>query len=328
MTASKTERIDKGRSIVVFPNDYIVIDIETTGLSPQWDSIIEISGIRVENNVMKEQFSTLVKPEAPIYDDCYIDPFIEDLTGISNEMLRNAPSTDLVVSEFKKFIGDSILIGHNVSFDINFLYDNFEKYLNCPLTNDFVNTMRISRRLHPKESNSLSSIAERYHVDYTGAHRALRDCFITKSCLDCMKDEILETYPDFESFSKTFKKRGHGHSASGHYLSHDRISEVEPSEVEPDDTNPIYNKVIVFTGALETMTRKAAMQMVENCGGINGGSVTKKTNYLVLGNNDYCSTIKDGKSAKQKRAEQLKLDGYEIEIIPENVFLDMVNEQE
>ena len=72
------------------------------------------------------------------------------------------------------------------------------------------------------------------------------------------------------------------------------------------------------------MVRKEAMQKVVNLGGLVGDSVTKKTNYLILGNNDYCKSIKDGKSSKQKKAEELKLKGYDIEVISENVFYDML----
>ena len=68
------------------------------------------------------------------------------------------------------------------------------------------------------------------------------------------------------------------------------------------------------------------MQVVADLGGINQNNVTKKTNYLVLGNNDYCSTIKDGKSNKQKKAEEYRLKGLDIEIISENVFYDMIAE--
>ena len=68
------------------------------------------------------------------------------------------------------------------------------------------------------------------------------------------------------------------------------------------------------------------MQIVADLGGKNADNVTKKTNDLILGNNDYCKSIKDGKSSKQKKAEKLKLDGYDIEIIPENVFYDIISE--
>ena len=66
------------------------------------------------------------------------------------------------------------------------------------------------------------------------------------------------------------------------------------------------------------------MQIVVDHGGINGDNVTRKTNYLVLGNGDYSSLVKDGKSSKHKKAEQLKLSGQDIEIIPESVFYDMI----
>ena len=95
-----------------------------------------------------------------------------------------------------------------------------------------------------------------------------------------------------------------------------------------DETHPLYGKVCVFTGTLEKMIRKEAVQLVLDLGGICDNSVTKKTNYLILGNNDYCSSIKGGKSNKQKKAEELRLKGNDIEIIPEDVFYDMVAQKD
>ena len=100
--------------------------------------------------------------------------------------------------------------------------------------------------------------------------------------------------------------------------------DIQASTNNFDETTPVYEKVFVFTGTLERMTRKEAMQLVVDHGGLCGDGVNKKTNFLVLGNNDYCTTIKDGKSTKQKKAEQLKLTGCDIEIISENVFYDMI----
>lgn len=88
-------------------------------------------------------------------------------------------------------------------------------------------------------------------------------------------------------------------------------------------SNPLYHSVCVFTGTLEKMTRREAMQIVKDLGGECGDSVTKKTNYLVLGNNDFCKTIKGGKSNKQKKAEKLKLEGIDINVISESVFYEM-----
>ena len=68
------------------------------------------------------------------------------------------------------------------------------------------------------------------------------------------------------------------------------------------------------------------MQIVANLGGINGDNVTKNTNFLILGNNDYCTTIQGGKSSKHKKAEKYKIEGLDIEIIPEDVFYRMLED--
>ena len=94
---------------------------------------------------------------------------------------------------------------------------------------------------------------------------------------------------------------------------------------EIDKDNPIYGKYVVFTGALEKFKRSEAMQLVANLGGINQNGVTKATDYLVLGNNDYCATIKGGKSSKQKKAEEYMLKGTGIAIMDEKTFYDMVS---
>ena len=104
------------------------------------------------------------------------------------------------------------------------------------------------------------------------------------------------------------------------------LSEIY-TRTEFDETHPLYGKLCVFTGTLEKMQRKDAMQIVVDLGGQVGNSVTKKTNFLILGNNDYCPLIKDGKSSKQKKAETLKLAGNDIEIISEDVFYDMISEE-
>ena len=123
----KTERAGKGNSIIAFPKDYVVVDIETTGLSPEWDDIIEIGAIRYSNDVEVDRFQSLVQPE-PYADGTFVDDFITELTGITNAMLAQAPKTDEVIKEFADYLGNDVLIGYNVGFDINFLYDNFVSY--------------------------------------------------------------------------------------------------------------------------------------------------------------------------------------------------------
>lgn len=305
---------NKGKNLIAFPDKYCVIDIETTGLSPDFDSIIEVSGILFENGQEVSHYTSLIKPDSVYDDGSYIDDFIEDLTGITNEMLSSAPDPQIVLREFKDFISDNILVGHNINFDINFLYDNFQQYLSSTFSNDFIDTMRLSRILHPEESHHrLIDLSERYDIDYSNAHRSLTDCQITELCYEHLKEEILSQHDSFDSFIEQWKNL---HRSL-------RAADIHSNNTDFDVSHPLYGKVCVFTGTLEKMTRKEAMQLVADVGGINADSVTKKTNFLILGNNDYCPSIKDGKSIKQKKAEKLKLAGNDIEVIPENVFYDM-----
>lgn len=308
----------KGNSLLDFPDSYVVIDIETTGLSPDYDSIIEVGAIKYESGVETERFSSLIQPDSHDNDGNYINDFIRNLTGITNEMLASAPTAKEVLPTFYEFLSGSVLVGHNVNFDINFLYDNFEKILNKSLSNDFVDTMRISRNLHPElREHTLSDLKVRYNIGYSKAHRTLADCESAHLVLRSLHKDACLIYGSAEAFFNHLKeKRKHKY-----YL---KASDVVATEADIDEDNPLFGKVFVFTGVLERMLRKEAMQIVVNHGGINGDSVTKKTNYLVLGNNDYCKSIKDGKSSKQKKAEKLKLNGLDIEIIPENVFYDMI----
>jgi len=316
--SENTKRTHKGSSLIAFPDAYIVIDIETTGLSPEWDSIIEIAAIKYKDGIKVDQFASLVRPDYADPDGTYIDDFIEELTGITNEMLQDAPSADSILLQYKDFLGDSVLVGHNVNFDINFLYDAFNNYFHTPFSNDYIDTMRISRRLHPEESHHrLKDLVRRYSFGNKSAHRALGDSELAQSCYACLRREVLDRYGSFDAFIKDINSPKQGLKAS----------DITSGVGSYDTTHPLYQKVCVFTGALQGMIRKDAMQIVVDLGGLNGDIVTRKTNYLILGNNDYCTTIKDGKSSKQKKAEKLKLEGYDIEILSENVFLDLVREQ-
>ena len=313
---TKNQRINKGNSLLVFPTSFSIIDIETTGLSPRYDEIIELSAIKVIDGSVVDKFTSLVQPDSS--DGIYIDSFITELTGITNEMLASAPKLSSVLPDYLDFIGNDLLVGHNVNFDINFIYDKTESLLSRTFSNDFVDTMRISRRLHPEfQHHRLSDLCERYDIDYSDAHRSLSDCVLTMKCLSFLFDDAKQLYGSAEKFIQ------HASSKSKSVRASDII--ITSDSFMPD--SPLRDKVIVFTGTFDTLTRKEAMQIVANHGGINADNVTQKTNYLVLGNNDYCSTIKDGKSRKQKRAEQLKLSGLDIEIIPESVFLDMLDEE-
>ena len=325
-TLPKTDRAGRGRSHIAFPAAYCVVDIETTGLSPQWDSIIEISAIRCSDGETLETFQTLVQPGFVYEDGSYIDEFIEALTGITNEMLADAPPADTAIKAFDEFIGDRVVVGYNFGFDANFLYDCYMEHLDKPFSNDYIDLMRISRKLYPDmDHHRLRDMAKKFHLPYKEMHRALNDVMITEACYERIHEDVIQQYGDESAFISLFERKSHFRRGGGPFPK--RASDIVGDESKFNPDSPLYKKYVVFTGKLEKFTRNEAMQIVADLGGLNESGVTKKTNYLVLGNNDYCTTIKDGKSTKQKKAEKSKLDGQDIEIIPETVFYDMIGEE-
>lgn len=312
-TITKKERVDKGKSCIAFPQDFTVIDTETTGLEPQFDEIIEIAAMRVRDGKVVATFETLVKPSKPI------DAFIENLTGITNEMLSLAPSAVDVIPAALSFLGDDVLVGHNVNFDINFLYDCAERYCGKTVRNDFVDTMRISRKVLPElKHHRLKDIAKYYNTEQPIAHRAIAECETTLRCVEHLRKDVIDQYGSEAAFLELCKR---SNSAWAH------LDRLTTEKTEFDEAHPLYGKHCVFTGVLEQLPRVQAAQMVVDLGGFADNGVTKKTNFLILGNNDYCKSIKDGKSSKHKKAEQYKLEGFDIEIIPESIFYEMISQE-
>lgn len=303
----RTIREGKGKSLVAFPADYTAIDIETTGLDPEYCDIIEIAAVKYSEGRKTAEFCSLVKPSDPV------DEYITELTGITDEMLKDAPDPAAALRDFCNFVGSDLLIGYNVNFDINFLYDEIKFYLSDTFSNSFVDVMRIARRAVPGSKNyKLKTIADALKIPASGSHRATADCETCAAVFEALKRRIIANGGSLDDFSTRNPR---------HQL---KASDVTASGSAFDESHPLFGKVCVFTGVLEKMQRRDAMQLVADLGGINADSITKKTDFLILGNNDFCSSIKDGKSTKQKKAEDLILKGADLKILSENVFYDLV----
>lgn len=318
LSNAQTIRESKGRSIIAFPDTYCVIDVETTGRSPQWDHIIEVAAVKISDGQEVGRFSSLIQPPS-MPGGTFVDDFIEALTGITDEMLAGAPFAPDVLEEFATFVGDTPVVGHCVSFDINFLYDSFLRYLDRSFSNDYIDTLRIARKLYPEMSHHrLADLVQLFDVAHNDAHRAMGDVEATAQCFARLKAEALERYGSEGEFQKAFQLGG-SHSV--------KAADIQGDAQKINEDSPIFGCACVFTGKLEKFTRAEAMQIVADLGGINQDGVTKTTRYLILGNNDYCASIKDGKSNKQKKAEKWALKGTGVEILPETAFYDMLGEE-
>lgn len=329
----KRVRSEKGKSLIDFPNDFTLIDIETTGLDPASCEILEVGAIRVRSGEPIDQYHSFVYPILSEFDfidydendneieltldevvASYIPPFIEDMTGITPDMLLDAPHVEVVLDQLLDFIGDDILIGHNVNFDINFIYDALERFNNKVLPNDFVDTLRLARRTFPElPHHSMKYLSEALELNHKNIHRTTEDCL---ACLEVFtKCKDVAEQIGIEEWKKRSKSSSSKRPAQS-------VTEGDPENFDTD--NPLYDKTCVFTGTLSRMIRKDAMQMVVDIGGHVGDNVTKKTDYLIMGIQDY-SKFADGKeSSKTKKVKQLQEKGQNIHILSEDDFYSLI----
>lgn len=158
----------------MFEESYVIVDLETTGLSPIKNEIIEIGAIKVENNKIVDSLDILVKPENAV------SSFITSLTGITNDMLIDAVEIKEALKIFIDFANNSMLIAHNANFDMGFLNNNLQKHFNYSLENRCLDTLALSRKYVKGIKNyKLETLANYFNVNYSGAHRSLKDCEIT-----------------------------------------------------------------------------------------------------------------------------------------------------
>ena len=176
---------EKGQSL---RDDYVVFDLETTGFSQEKDKIIEIGAVRVKNGKICEKYSTFVNPERSIPER------ITDLTSITNDMVKEAPTIETVLPEFLEFIGDSVLVAHNAGFDHGFIRQKAEEQ---GKKTDFtvVDTVGLARVLFPELAKyKLDNIAKKLKISLENHHRAVDDAGATA--------EI------FEKFVEMLEERG------------------------------------------------------------------------------------------------------------------------
>lgn len=308
--SKKYSRREKGHSRLLFPTEYTVIDVETTGLYPGQDRIIEISAIRVRENQVVEKFSNLVKS---VHDN-YVPDYVTELTGITEAMIENDGDPELhVLNEFMQFVGQDILLGFNVNFDVNFLYDEIYSLFEKKFENDFVDVLRIARRFYPNERhNRLTDCMKRIHMEYVQKHRGLQDCLDTLDVYNYFRENASESI--FQ-----------GVRSNGTRKSLD-LTTLEANVDEIDEENPFFDRYVCFTGKLDAFTRKSAAQAIVNLGGKSQNSVTKKTDYLILGDTAYSLHGKGSLTGKLAKAHELIENGQELTIISETVFVDMLTD--
>lgn len=166
---------------------YVVFDIETTGLSKEKEMITEIGAVKVADGKIIDRFSTFVNPQRPISAE------ITKLTGITDDMVKDAPTIENVLPEFLKFCEDTVLVAHNASFDTGFIRIAAERARLGELHHTIVDTLELARALLPElNKHKLDIVCEHLGVTLNGHHRAVNDAEATAEVFIKFLDMLAE----------------------------------------------------------------------------------------------------------------------------------------
>ena len=164
-------------------DDYVVFDIETSGLNPNKDKIIEIGAIKYIDNKKVDEFSYLIDPQINL------EPIITKVTGLTDDDLKGKKKIEEVLPLFLTFIKDYPIIGHNVRFDYDFIEANIKKLSLNHLKNKIIDTLVLSRiTIYDSENHKLETLKNYLKLDFN-SHRALDDCFTCNALYQYCKNK-------------------------------------------------------------------------------------------------------------------------------------------
>ena len=287
---------------------YLFIDVETTGLSPTKDAIVQVSALRFFGKKAVDGLNSYVNPQRPIPWEA------TEIHGITDEEVQDAPTIDKIKEPFMNLAKGAILVGHNATFDLNFLDYAFHGALDGM---EYIDTLWVAKKVLDLPNYRLETLAD-YAEFYPegGFHDSLTDCTATAAIffrLAFDKPGFAQVY-----HSKASAKVGF---SSGNPV---RYKEIVPHAVPTDVNHPLYGKSIVFTGEL-SIDRHSAVQMAVDVGASVKSGVSSKTDYLVVGVQDPAIVGSDGMSGKEEKAYELNALGKaSIEIISEDEFMSLL----
>ncbi|MFE0340398.1 PolC-type DNA polymerase III [Priestia megaterium] len=166
---------------------YVVFDVETTGLSAVYDTIIELAAVKMKEGEIIDRFERFANPHHPLSATTI------ELTGITDDMVQNAPEISEVLRDFHEWMGDSILVAHNASFDMGFLNMGLQKIGLEKAANGVIDTLELGRFLYPHMKNHrLNTLAKKFDIELVQHHRAIYDAETTGYLLNKMLKDAFE----------------------------------------------------------------------------------------------------------------------------------------
>ncbi|MFC4389108.1 exonuclease domain-containing protein [Gracilibacillus marinus] len=307
--------------------NYVAIDFETANqdrFSPCAVGLVVFN----KEGVVNEYYS-LINPNMEF------DSYNSMIHGITEEDVLGAPTFTDIWDELSEYLTHHICIAHNASFDMSVLRHTLDHFNITHPEIDYLCTRIISKLVWPGLFNyKLNTIADFKKISFNH-HNALEDAKAAAELfrLAIIESEVEDGYELIDKYKliqgKIFEggyigartPRLNRKSSKGKSL---KVSDLKPETKEFDESHLFFSKTVIFTGTLQSMTRKEAMQKVINVGGKCSNSLLKTTNYLVIGDLDF-TRLKDGKkSSKMIKAEEMINGGQDLEIISEEEFISFL----
>jgi DNA polymerase III subunit epsilon len=291
--------------------DFVAIDFETA--NAKRISACSIGMAKVRNGEITETFHELIKPEP--FDFNYINISIH---GITPEMVASKPTFIELWSKINSFIGNDVLVAHNVSFEqsvINQILN--QNSLQIP-NFDYLCTLYMTRVNYPRRLGyKLDDVCKDLLGKNVNHHDALEDAI---ACAELAIHNISK-----------FPKQPLRELMGALYVTPQRektewikLTGIKPSREELDQNHPYFDKRFVVTGVLHSFSREKAVQLIVDCGGIYQDSVTRVTDYLIVGDEEYQLLMFGNKSSKARKVDELNSKGGKIEVVKEDEFLKTV----
>ncbi|AVV83213.1 3'-5' exonuclease [Shewanella putrefaciens] len=281
------------------PIQFIALDAETTGLEAGIDKIIEIAAIKFD----------LLSNDHPVFE-ALINPNVKvsrkitSITGITNKMLVDQETFADLAQDLKQFIGDLPIVAYNAKFDKGFLDAEFAN-VGILLNNHYHCALNLAKAAFNLPNYKLTTVAEHCAIALEDAHRAKADAIAAGRVFMCAA-VTLGHINEIKPKTAFTNHKGADHKA-----------------YTPNEFGELYGQTIVFTGEL-SMTRSEAFEAAAELGLEIKSGVSKKTDYLVVGEQDENLVGPNGISSKQMKAEALIDEGFDIQILDEDQFMDLI----
>lgn len=303
--------------------DFIAIDFETA--NNNLNSACSIGVVAVKNNEIVDKRHYLIKPPTD-----HFRHENSDIHGITYDHVKDCDQFSCVWGKIQPYFEKTgFVIAHNAQFDMSVLHNCLD-YYSIPIFDfRYIDSIDFSSMVCTDVGNSLKDRASYFCIDMGNHHNALDDAITCASIV--LASISLSGFNDIYSYLQNFnyvsiknftelkalKSFAKGKPSRFEKI---KISDLVAATTEFDEKHPFYGKNIVFTGNLYSFSRKEAMQQVLDVGGIVKSSVSRSTDYLVVGIQDKNLVGEDGLSTKEEKAYELNGKGYQIKFLSEEEF--------